>query len=39
VTDWTILTPFGSITPRSFVAARAVRERPDEVRALTEGAR
>ena len=25
VTDWTILTPFGSITPRSLVAARAVR--------------
>lgn len=39
VTDWTILTPFGSITPRSLVAARAVRERPGEVRALTEGAR
>jgi uncharacterized protein YegJ (DUF2314 family) len=39
VTDWTILTPFGAITPRSLVAARAVRERPDEVRALTEGSR
>jgi uncharacterized protein YegJ (DUF2314 family) len=39
VTDWTILTPFGSITPRSLVAARAIRERPDEVRALIEGAR
>jgi uncharacterized protein YegJ (DUF2314 family) len=38
VTDWTILTPFGSITPRSLGAARAVRERPDEVRALTGGA-
>ena len=39
VTDWTILTPFGSITPRSLVAARAVRERPDDVRTLIEGAR
>jgi Protein of unknown function (DUF4026) C-terminal len=39
VTDWTILTPFGSITPRSLVAARSIRERPDEVRALIEGAR
>jgi uncharacterized protein YegJ (DUF2314 family) len=37
VTDWTILTPFGSITPRSLVAARAVGERRDEVRALTGG--
>jgi hypothetical protein len=39
VTDWTILTPFGSITPRSLVAARAIRERPDEVRALIEADR
>jgi uncharacterized protein YegJ (DUF2314 family) len=37
VSDWTILTPFGSITPRSLVAARKVRERRDEVLALTEG--
>jgi uncharacterized protein YegJ (DUF2314 family) len=37
VSDWTILTPFGSITPRSLVAARTVRERRDEVLALTGG--
>lgn len=39
VTDWTILTPFGSITPRSLVAARAVREHPEDVRALMEAGR
>jgi hypothetical protein len=39
VTDWTILTPFGSITPRSLVAARAVRERRDDVKTLIEGGR
>jgi hypothetical protein len=37
VSDWTILTPFGSITPRSLVAARTVRQRRDEVLALTGG--
>jgi uncharacterized protein YegJ (DUF2314 family) len=37
VTDWTILTPFGGITPRSLAAARQVRERRDEVGRVTRG--
>jgi len=33
LTDWLIGTPAGQITPRSQVAARMIREHPDEIRA------
>lgn len=36
LTDWTIFTPVGAINPRSFTAARKVREDPDAVRAMME---
>jgi hypothetical protein len=32
LTDWMIITPAGMITPRSFIAARLLRENPDEIR-------
>ncbi len=35
-TDWTIYTPFGSINPRTFTAARRVREAPEAVMSLMQ---
>jgi len=32
LSDWLIMTPFGSITPRSMSPARELRARKDEVR-------
>jgi hypothetical protein len=34
ISDWTILSPFGSITPRFGMALREVRSRPDELRRM-----
>jgi uncharacterized protein YegJ (DUF2314 family) len=40
ISDWTILSPFGSITPRFGLALREARSRPDELRRmLAEGRR
>lgn len=33
LTDWVLMTPAGSVTPRSMSAARSLREHADEVRA------
>jgi hypothetical protein len=33
LSDWLLMTPAGPITPRSFIAARRLRERGDEIRA------
>ena len=33
LSDWLLMTPAGPITPRSFIAARRLRERADEIRA------
>ena len=32
MTDWMLMTPAGTITPRSMSAARRLRERADEFR-------
>jgi hypothetical protein len=32
LTDWVLMTPAGSITPRSMIAARRLREHADEIR-------
>ena len=34
LSDWTIMTPAGPITPRSQVAARRIRENADEIRRM-----
>jgi hypothetical protein len=39
LSDWTILSPFGSITPRFGMALREVRNRPDELRRVLAEAR
>lgn len=39
LTDWMLMTPFGSITPRSMSAARMLREHAPEVRAMLAAAR
>lgn len=39
LTDWMLATPAGQVTPRSMIAARRLRERADEVRALMAQAR
>ena len=31
MTDWMLMTPAGTITPRSMRAARRLRERADEI--------
>ena len=33
LTDWMLMTPAGTITPRSMAAARRLREHADEIRA------
>jgi uncharacterized protein YegJ (DUF2314 family) len=35
-TDWVIYTPFGQINPRSFTAARSVREDPEAAKAAMQ---
>lgn len=39
LTDWTLLTPGGPLTPRSMIAARRVREHADEIRAAMAASR
>lgn len=36
LTDWTLMTPWGYITPRSTKALRAIREQPETFRSLME---
>lgn len=38
LSDWTVVTPAGQVTPRSMTAARLVRERKDELRAMMKRA-
>lgn len=38
LTDWTIFTPVGKITPQSFVTARMIRENPEGVREIMRSA-
>jgi hypothetical protein len=39
LTDWTLMTPAGPITPRSMIGARLLREHADEIRAAMAAAR
>jgi hypothetical protein len=39
LTDWTVMTPAGPITPRSDAASRTLRERADEIRAALRAGR
>ena len=39
LTDWMLMTPAGTVTPRSFAAARKLREHKDEIRASMAEAR
>lgn len=39
LTDWMLITPAGTVTPRSMIAARRLREHADEIRAHLAAAR
>ncbi len=39
ISDWVLMTPAGPVTPRSFIAARRMREHADEIRAAMAEAR
>lgn len=39
VSDWQVMTPAGTISPRGGVAARLLRQNPDKVRAIMESMR